>query len=181
VSYGWHTGIVVGQADIKGLWPAGLWPDRPDFERSPYLEVGWGDRAFYQAPRPTLLLALKAFVWSGGSVLRVVGLEAPPEGREVEDVVALPISRAGLRRLVRFIEAAHARDPTGRAIALGPDRYGQGRFYLGRDAYFLLRTCNTWVVEALAAAGCGPRPLVAITARSVIRQARTRCETAAQR
>ncbi|PYM60402.1 MAG: hypothetical protein DMD79_15835 [Candidatus Rokuibacteriota bacterium] len=177
VSYGWHTGIVVRQADI----PAGLWPDRRDFEHFPYLEVGWGDRAFYQAPRPTLLLALKAVVWSRGSVLRVVGLKAPPEGRELEDVVVLPISRAGLLRLVLFIEAAHARDRGGGAIALGPDRYGQGRFYLGRDAYFLLRTCNTWTAEALAVAGCWPRPLVAITAGSVIRQARTRCEAAAGR
>ena len=43
VSRGWHTGIVVRHEDIAD----GLWPEHPDFAPSGYVEVGWGDWAFY--------------------------------------------------------------------------------------------------------------------------------------
>ncbi|RPH75343.1 DUF2459 domain-containing protein, partial [bacterium] len=44
----WHTGIVVLAADV----PANAWLARRDFPDAAYLEVGWGDRAYYQAADP---------------------------------------------------------------------------------------------------------------------------------
>ena len=94
--HGWHTGIVVRQADI----PVGLWPTQRDFAGSEYVEVGWGDRNFYLAPQGTLWLALKAAFWSTSVVLHVIAFDGPPHrffaGREV---VALRVSERGFRRL----------------------------------------------------------------------------------
>ena len=46
VRHGWHSGIVVRAADV----PEHAWPARREFADAEYLEVGWGDRAYYPAP-----------------------------------------------------------------------------------------------------------------------------------
>lgn len=47
VRHRWHTGLVVRREDV----PADIWPERDDFPGAEYLEVGWGERDFYQARR----------------------------------------------------------------------------------------------------------------------------------
>ena len=56
VSHDWHTGIVIRRPDI----PAGLWPEAGDFPGTEHLEVGWGDRAYYQVRDPGLWTTLTA-------------------------------------------------------------------------------------------------------------------------
>ena len=176
VSHGWHTGIVVNRQDI----PEGVWPEHNDFPDSEYLEVGWGDRDFYQAAEPTSGLALKAVFWPTASVLHVVGFRGPAErfpggaGR-----IEIGLSPRGFRALAAFIEDTYARDESGKAIPLGPGQYGQSRFYLARETYFLLKTCNTWIARALRAAGCPVTPLYAVTAGNVMYQAR-KCRAASR-
>jgi uncharacterized protein (TIGR02117 family) len=168
--HGWHTGIVVRQADI----PVGLWPTHRDFAGSEYLEVGWGDREFYLAPQGTLWLALKAAVWSTSAVLHVVAFDGPPDrsfaGREV---VALRVSERGFRRLVDFVRDAWATNESGGPIPLGPGLYPRSRFYLATGRYFLLRTCNTWTAAALRAAGLPINPASVVTASQVMNEARS--------
>lgn len=169
VSHGWHTGLVVNRRDI----PEGIWPEHNDFPNSDYLEVGWGDRDFYQAAEPTSGLALKAAFWPTASVLHVAGFRGPVErflgGAER---IEIGLSPRGFRALTAFIQDAYARDESGKAIPLGPGQYGQSRFYLARETYFLLKTCNTWIARALRAAGCPVTPLYAVTAGNVMYQAR---------
>src|SRR5262245_52075473 len=43
VAHDEHTGIALRRADI----PAELWPERRDFPRAEFLEVGWGARDYY--------------------------------------------------------------------------------------------------------------------------------------
>ena len=59
VRHGWHSGIVVRAADV----PMQAWPARREFADAEYLEVGWGDRAYYQAPDPSAWLGLRALLW----------------------------------------------------------------------------------------------------------------------
>lgn len=169
VSHGWHTGIVIRRADIA----EGIWPEPHDFVDAEHVEVGWGDRDFYLAPEATSGLALKAAFWPTTSVLHVVGFAVPVEqffrGHEM---IKVRLSAPGLDRLAAFIREAFARDEAGRAIRLGPGQHPNSRFYLGRETYHLLNTCNRWTARALRSAGAPITPVYAVTAGNVMYQGR---------
>jgi uncharacterized protein (TIGR02117 family) len=169
VGHGWHTGIVVRRSDISSA----LWPEHNDFTDSRYLEVGWGDREFYQAPDGGSRLALRAALVPGQSVLHVVGFD-PPVGAYFagSEVVEVRLSRRGFDELTRFIHTSYARDADGRAVKLGRGLYGRSQFYLATGTYHLLNTCNNWVARALRAAGCPITPAWAMTAGNVMDQVR---------
>ena len=176
VRHTWHTGLVVRRADVA----AGAWPARADFPGAAYLEVGWGDRDFYQAPEGTLWLALKAALWPTDSVLHVAAFAEPPERFFAgSEVVSVRLSARGFQRFAAFVADAHARDDRGRAIRLGPGKYGASRFYLGRERY-LLTTCNVWTARALRAAGLPITPAWALTAGNVMFQVRRAAGVAAE-
>jgi uncharacterized protein (TIGR02117 family) len=144
-----------------------------DFGAARYLEVAWGDRDFYMAPRGSLGLALKAALASGGSVLHVVGLEeAPARYFAGSEVIEVGLTRAGLEALARFVDAAHQRGPEGRGSRLGAGLYGNSAFYPSGQRYSLRNTCNTWIASALRVAGCPVDPDRAMTAGGVLRQVR---------
>jgi uncharacterized protein (TIGR02117 family) len=171
VSHGWHTGIVVKREDI----PVGIWPEHRDFPEAKYLEVGWGDKRFYQAPNATLSLALKAAFTATPSVLRIIGFTAPVEVYFPEsDIIEVGLSLEGFERLGRFIHQTYQRDASGRPISLGRGPYGNSVFYLAVGNYHLFNTCNNWTAKALKAAGCPIAPARAITAGNVMSQTR-RC------
>jgi len=158
VRHGWHAGIVVRAADV----PPDAWPARHEFASAEYLEVGWGDRAYYQAPDPSVWLGLRALLWPGPGVLHVVAFSGPP-GREFPgaEIVALQLTSQGMARLVDAVAASHERDAAGRPIAFGPGLYGSSRFYASRERFHLFATCNVWTAALLREAGVplGPLPL----------------------
>jgi uncharacterized protein (TIGR02117 family) len=169
VGHGWHTSLVVKRADI----PAGLWPEQHDFPQATYIDLGWGDKDFYQAREPTLGLAMRAAFKSTGSVLHVVGFNsAPAEYFPGSDVFAVRISPAGLEALSTFIQATYKRDAQGRPMLLGKGWYGDSRFYLAEGQYHLFNTCNNWVARALQVAGAPINPALAMTAGGVLSQVR---------
>lgn len=171
VGHGWHTGIVVRRDDI----PPEAWPEHARFHGARFLEVGWGDRAFYQSPDPGMGLALKAAFASGGSVLHVAGFDrSPAEHFQGAEIIAVELSGRGLEALTRFISRAYARDPAGQPVELGPGLYPSSRFYSATGRYSLLYTCNNWVAEALQAGGCSITPAWAVTANNLLSQA-VRC------
>ncbi len=172
VSHGWHTGIVVRRQDI----PDGLWPQLGDFAGSEIVEVGWGERDFYMAPAGTSGMALKAALWPGSSVLHVVGFSGPVERHfPASEIVEITLSRRGFEKLAAFFQEAYATDEAGGAIRLGPGQHPNSRFYLARETYHALKTCNTWTAKALRSAGCPITPVHALTAGNVIHQARVFC------
>jgi uncharacterized protein (TIGR02117 family) len=166
VRHDWHTGLIVHREDV----PVEIWPERDDFPAADYLEVGWGERDFYQAPRGTLWMGLKATFWANNSVLHVAAFSAPPPAYFAgQEVAEIGLSTPGFRALIAFIADAHARTGEGHAIPLGPGRYGASRFYLGRERY-MLTTCNVWTARALRAAGFPITPFWALTAANVMSQ-----------
>ena len=150
VAHDWHTGIVIRRADI----PPGLWPESGDFPQAEYLEVGWGNRDYYQARDPGPWLALKAVLSPTPSVLHVVGLRGPPVDHfRASEILEFALSGEGFERLVRHVHDAHERTGAPAAAPLGPGLYGESRFYPARESFHLFRTCNVWTAQALRSAG----------------------------
>jgi uncharacterized protein (TIGR02117 family) len=163
----WHTGLVVKYDDIDSH----LWPEKDDFPEALYLEVGWGDRDFYQAARPGLGILLQAALKSPASVLFVIGLPtAVTRYFPHADILEIPLSQRGLNELVSFIHATYKRDTAGQTIRLGLGHNHQhSMFYLAEGDYSLFNTCNSWISRALQAAGLPIK--TALLARGVMRQA----------
>jgi uncharacterized protein (TIGR02117 family) len=169
IGQSWHTGIAIRRQDI----PAALWPEHNDFPTAQFLELGWGDKEFYQADEGSVGLALKAALHSTASVLHVIGLAVSPEEFFTDnEIIAVRLSLQGFEHLCRFIHHAYKKDANGQAIPLGPGWYANSRFYLAADKYHLFHTCNTWAARALRVAGCPLNPTLALTTESVMSQVR---------
>jgi uncharacterized protein (TIGR02117 family) len=168
VRHEWHTGLVLKYDDIEPR----LWPEKDDFPEALYLEVGWGDRDFYQTPRAGLGLLLQAAFKSPASVLFVIGVPtAVTHYFPYADILEIPLSQQALEELVRFIHTTYKRDASGQTIPLGPGHnHRRSMFYLAEGNYSLFNTCNTWISRALQAAGLPVR--TALFASGVMRQAK---------
>ena len=168
VSHGWHAGIVLRRADI----PDNVWPAPEDFPDAQYLEVGWGDRDFYQTPDPHMGLILKAALSPTASVLHIVGFNGPvPAYFPYSEIIGIELSSAGLERLSRTIAESFARDENGKVTSLGPGLYGNSRFYRSGESYHLFNTCNVWTARALRAAGLPITPATVTRVESLMSQA----------
>lgn len=169
VSHGWHAGIVLRRAYI----PDSIWPAAVDFPDADYLEVGWGDMDYYQAPDPHLGIILKAALLPTASVLHIVAFSGPtPDYFPASEIIRIEVPAAGFEHLVRTVAASFARDEAGRVKPLGPGLYGNSRFYLSRETYHLFNTCNVWTARALRAADLPISPARTISVESLLSQAR---------
>jgi uncharacterized protein (TIGR02117 family) len=171
---GWHSGLAIARDTI----PPGVWPEQARFPAARFVEVGWGDRAFYRTPDAGLGLAVGAAVASEGSVLHVTGLDRPPaEHFAHAEVTPVVLSARGAEALARFVSGAYARDRSGEPIDMGPGQHLGSRFFAATGRYSLLYTCNRWIAEALRAGGCPITPAWALTGAALAFQAR-RCRPA---
>lgn len=169
VDHGWHTAIVVRRSDVDQT----VWPEVNDFREATFVEVAWGDRDFYMADRATAWLAIKAALFTSGSVLHIAGFSSPVATTfPGDEAVDLRISRRGLNGMTRFFHDEYQRAEKTQPVPLAPGLYGAGRFYAARSRYHLFNTCNTWVLRALRAAGFDVTPAGAVTAGDVMREAR---------
>lgn len=166
VRHDWHTGVALRRQDV----PRAIWPEAEDFAGATYLEIGWGQREFYQAEEGSVWLALKATFWRNDSALHVAGFSTTPAAFFAGlDVVELDLSARGFEALAGFVAASYARTEEGRAIPLGRGKYAVSRFYLGREPY-QFTTCNVWTARALRAGGLPITPRWALTAGTLMFQ-----------
>ena len=169
VRHGWHSGIVVRAADV----PEHAWPARREFIGAEHLEVGWGDRAYYPAPDPSLWLGLRALLWPTAGVLHMVAFSGPVEHYFASaEIVALQITPQGFAQMVAAISASHELDAAGQPIPLGPGNYGTSRFYASNEAFHLFATCNVWIAAMLREAGVPLSPALSQTAGALFAQLR---------
>jgi uncharacterized protein (TIGR02117 family) len=165
----WHAAIVITRADI----PTGFLPEINDFPSAEYLEFSWGDRDYFPAPDGGLGLALKAAFWSSGSILHVVGFKDAVENvYPGADIIGITVSEEGFQRLIKFISDTFSRPYPPAPAEAQPGLFPNGRFYAAEGKFSLLRTCNTWVAEALSAAGLPISPGYVITAGNLGNQVR---------
>ena len=163
----WHAAIVVKTADI----PVAVLPEVRDFPSAEYLEFSWGDRDYFPAPDAGIGLALKAACWSSGSILHVVGFkEAVKNFFPNAKIIDIHLSEENFQRLIKFISDTFSRPNSPMPAEARPGLFPQGRFYAAEGRFSLLRTCNTWVAEALSSAGLPIRPGYVITAANLSHQ-----------
>lgn len=166
----WHAAIVIRTVDIS----AAVLPELRDFPSAEQLEFSWGDKDYFPAPDPGVGLALKAAFWSSGSILHVVGssgaLENVYPGAEIIEV---GLSEDGLQKLIRFISDTFSRASPELPAEARPGLSPSGRFYPAVGRFSILRTCNTWTAEALAAAGLPVNPRYVITAGNLASRLRS--------
>lgn len=145
-----HASIIVDRRDFDPLRTLGT----ADFDARDWLEFGWGDAAYYQAPDDDILLGIKALLLPTNTVMHVYGFNgAPAAAFPKSEVVALRLTDAGYGGLLAFLRASFVRDAAGKARPLGSGLYGLSRFYEGTGTYSMFNTCNTWAARALAAGG----------------------------
>lgn len=166
VDHGYHTGLILRRDDLyraaavlgpqddaaaeRLRWLAGRFP------AAEWIEVGWGDSAFYRST-PTVDdidvgLALRALFVPTDAVLQVVsGSGAPEAAFPGSDHLRLHISPRGLTGLARRL-AATVTEPVPDDW-IGPSLYGAGGFWPARLDYHLFRTCNHWTAWLLRGAG----------------------------
>jgi uncharacterized protein (TIGR02117 family) len=166
----WHAAIVIRTIDI----PAAVLPELRDFPSAEHLEFSWGDRDYFPEPDPGIGLALKAAFWSSGSILHVVGSNGSLENIfPGAEILEIGLSEDGFQRLIKFISDTFSRSSQEAPAEARPGLSPNGRFYSAEGKFSILRTCNTWLAEALSAAGLPVSPRYVITARSLGRQVRS--------
>ena len=138
------------EAAARLRWLAARYP------QAEWLEIGWGDAAFYQATPGLgdfqLGLALEALFTPTKAAMQIVpGQGAPELGFAYSDLVRLDLSPDGFAGLARRLSETIPRPPP--AAPLGPSLYGNGAFYSARLDYHLFRTCNHWIAWLLRGAG----------------------------
>ncbi|MEM9060817.1 MAG: DUF2459 domain-containing protein [Pseudomonadota bacterium] len=188
VDHGYHSGIMIRPADLRR---AALELDLIDgalgdrlrwltsrFPQAPWLEIGWGDAAFYQVT-PTIGdidvgLALRAILWPTESALQIVPIYLSPEDfLALDQGVSLRLSEAGLGALARELAETVPEDLPD---AIGPSLYGGGAFYPATLSYHLFRTCNHWVARLVRAAGAPTSPVLATFSSTLIMDLRWRAD-----
>ena len=160
----WHAAIVLPRNQLPGA----LFPELVDFPPVGFFEFSWGDRDYFPDPDSGIWLALRAAFWSRGSVLHVVGFNDNIAAFYPRaEIVALQLTDPAYKQVVGYLSESFARPAgAGRAPARA-GLYASSRFYPATGKFSLLKTCNTWVAQALAAGGVPISPATVITANQL--------------
>lgn len=168
VSHEWHTGLVVHRRDLTNRVPQ----LESDFGKVKFLEIGWGDRRFYQRREVNYGLALRAVLFPTSSVLHIVEVPVSPRqyfsGSQVVDV---SVPQTGYGKLLDFLAGSFSRTSSNHVMELGQGLYGKSRFYGAEGRFHAFNTCNTWVAKAIWATGF-PLSTKTVTVRGLMFQIR---------
>ncbi len=163
----WHAAVVLSSSDIS----AAALPELADFPDARFIEFSWGDQDYFPNPNAGVWAALRAAFWSGGSILHLVGFNDKVEkfygGAAITELRLAP---AALDRLIGFISQTFARPAPKIRAPASPGLFAYSRFYPAHTHFSILRTCNSWVAEALEASGMPLSPHMVITAGNLASQ-----------
>jgi uncharacterized protein (TIGR02117 family) len=165
VSHGWHTGFVIPMPAIEQSIPELA----VRFKDIPFLEVGWGDKGFYQAKEITSGLTIQAIFWPTDSVIHSVAVPIQTEDYfPHSEIERLCLTDSELSSLITFISNSFYKDDSGAVVALKNGIYGDSQFYKGVGDYYLMNTCNKWTAKGLKSAGMDISPTFKLTASSIM-------------
>ena len=165
VSHGWHTGIVYPRERLLEYAP-GL---KKRFPAGDYLEIGWGDKGFYQAQEITAGITLKALFWPTETVVHVVAVpRSPHRSFPNSQVRQVCLDQPQIESLGRFLASSFARDQANQMVATRKGIYGDSEFYPGVGSFHLFNTCNKWTAKGLESAGFDINTSLKLTASSIL-------------
>ena len=145
---GWHIDVGLAAADL--MPPLNAVADR--FPDSRYIFFGFGDRRYLAAKNhsaPVLLSAL----WPGAGIVLVTALrQSPDEAFGSQHVIRLTLHAQQVRNLQEFVwRTLEKNNDTLSMQSEGP--YAYSLYFPATARYSAFHTCNTWVAQALRAAG----------------------------
>ncbi len=165
LSHGWHSGFVIPAATLGRLLPK----IKERFGNAQFIEIGWGDKGFYQAQEITSGLTIQAIFWPTESVVHVVAVPVSVEkyfpGSQIETVC---LQSRQFSKLLHFIENSFLKDSNGNIIPLRSGIYGDSQFYKGEGEYYLFNTCNKWTAKGLKSAEMDISTTFKLTASSIM-------------
>lgn len=165
VSHGWHTGLVIPATPIQKAIPE----LKQRFPNVALIEIGWGDKGFYQASEITSGLTIQAIFWPTESVIHSVAVPyAVTRFFPGSEIAKLCLTDPQLETLITFISDSFAKDKKGQAYPLNNGIYGDSQFYKGSGDYYLMNTCNKWTAKGLQSAGMDISPTFKLTAGSIM-------------
>ena len=146
----WHTGIIFKTQQVD----TSAWKFIEDFREFRYVDVGWGDEAFYQHPGFDLDLAVKALFEKTASALRIAGFN-----RSIKDYLSgtdyaekLVLSKKEFEQICSYIQSSYFIDKN-KPVVLSSHLNGAVKFYKAEGWYTVFNTCNTWIARGLSGAG----------------------------
>lgn len=152
ISNGIHVALVVPKVaagvDWRGRARAADLRD-PRYAGYDHVAIGWGERAFFLETqtwadvRPATILHA---AW--GSDRTLIHLEHEPRPTAGDGARSLLLRPAEYRRLAAYIQASFAAE-----AKVLPGYGANDAFYTARGRYSGLRTCNSWIGDALRFAG----------------------------
>lgn len=152
VNSGVHTDVVVPWNDGAKNWGETFPQNQPQDSNLTYLALGWGHKKFYMETPTwndlTVANALSATFGVGETALHVRNIPRPFCG---EPNRCIWISNQDYANLCRYIERS-AKAEIQPAKVIEQLMYPHDKYYEATGHYHALRTCNTWVADALLAA-----------------------------
>ena len=152
VNIGWHVGIIV---PVDNVLKRNL-PETFDFSDRKYIEIGWGDKTFYQTSNPSFSMAFDALLKSTSSVIHLYGFNQTIRTTFKDaEIIELDIEEDNYIKLLYFIHKSFTLNADGSAQLKGPGLYEKENsfFYAANGKFHMFNTCNTWVANAIQAAG----------------------------
>lgn len=146
----WHAAIVLRKADLADK----TMPELADFPTAQLIEFSWGDKDYFPDPAAGIFDAIKAALWSGGSVIHLVGFaDGLANFYRGAAITELRLNASAYGRMVDYINETFAREISSGRARPAPGLFPYSRFYPASRSFSLLHTCNTWIAEALEGAG----------------------------
>ena len=167
VQEGWHTGIIFETKDVSPK----NWPEIINHQDKNFLDVGWGDEKFYQAPGFPVFIAARAVLWPTQAVMRVYAFNIPIRSAFLTGsrFLRIPLTGEQFAALCKFISESYITDEEGNPQTSTIYRETQV-YFLSTRKYHLFRTCNTWVALAFRKAGLGNRSFLVLNKNQLLRQ-----------
>jgi len=165
VSHGWHTGLVIPTKALNNTMPSLM----ERFGYADYIELGWGDKGFYQANEITTGLTIQAIFWPTESVIHAVAVpEQVDHYFRHSELKSLCLNNEELTSLLLFIQGSFAKDDDGQILPLRSGIYGDSQFYQAIGDYYLMNTCNKWTAKGLKSTGMDISTLFKLNSSSVM-------------
>ena len=161
--HGWHTAIIIEKSTLDTLFPELT----RFFPKAYYLDISWGDKKYFMAPKGTVPLALRALLFPTNSVVRVMGYPERLKSYFSQDnIQSVRLSIHEVRQMTAFIKNTFKKDEEDKLIPVDKG----STFFMGDQKYWGIRTCNVWTARAVKRGGVLITPVFSFSADYVMKR-----------